>query len=148
MFYPLHPLTVHLPLGLLLATVLFSLIALRSGDWQWEMSAYHCLIVGWLGCALAVASGLIDAARQLTGPEASRDADVLAWVNGHAIIGLGALLVFGRALLLRRRNPAILSDPRTRRVYLGLLLAGAALLLIGGWLGGQLVYRFGLGLDQ
>jgi uncharacterized membrane protein len=55
--YPVHPLTVHLPIGLLLGNALLTVLYLRRGDPALEMSAFHCLWLGWLGAALAVAVG-------------------------------------------------------------------------------------------
>lgn len=143
--YALHPFTVHFPIGLLLASGLFTLLAVRRGG-AWESSAYHCLLIGWLAGAVALLTGLLDAARQLAGPDATRDGGVIGWVNAHAFVNLAALAVYGQALLRRRRSPAILADAEARRGYLWLHAAGAALLLVGGWLGGRLVYGFGLGV--
>lgn len=146
--YTLHPATVHLPLGLLLASGLFTLIYLRRGDAAWETSAYHCLLVGWLAGALAVLSGSLDALRQLTGPDGARDNNVIGWVNAHAFANIAALALYGQALLRRRRRPDLLVDAEARRGYLWLQLGGAALLLFGGWAGGHLVYGLGLGIGR
>jgi uncharacterized membrane protein len=143
--YALHPFTVHFPIALLLASGLFTWLALRRAGGGWETSAYHCLLLGWLGGVAATLTGLFDATSQLLGPDARRDNALINWVNAHAFSSLAALLVYGQALLRRRRNPAILADPEGRRSYLRLHLVGAALLLIGGWLGGYLVYELGLG---
>lgn len=142
----LHPATVHFPIALLLVSGLFTLLALRRGG-PWETSAYHCLVVGWLTGVAAVLSGAYDALRQLTGPEVPRDNALVGWVNAHAFSNLAALAVYGQALLRRRRRPAILADPAARRGYLWLHAVGAALLVLGGWLGGRLVYGFGLGVS-
>lgn len=144
--YALHPFTVHFPLALLLVSGLFTILALRRGG-AWETSAYHCLIAGWLGAAVALLTGTADAVRQLVGPEVPRDNAVLGWVNAHAIANLAATVVYGQALLRRRRSPGLLADPDARRGYLRLHALGAALLLIGGWLGGHLVYVLGLGVS-
>jgi uncharacterized membrane protein len=143
--YALHPFTVHFPIGLLLASTLFTLVALRRGEPAWETSAYHCLIVGWLAGALALLTGTYDALRQLTGPDAPRDNALVGWVNGHAFANLAALACYGQALLRRRRGPALLAEPEARRGYLVLHALGAALLVAGGWIGGRLVYVLGLG---
>lgn len=124
---------------------LFTVIALRRGEPAWETSAYHCLLVGWLAGVVAVLSGAFDAARQLIGPEAPRA--LVGWVNAHALVNLAALIVYGQALLQRRRRPDLLADATARRGYLWLHAIGALLLVVGGWLGGQLVYRFGLGVN-
>ncbi|MFQ3663605.1 MAG: DUF2231 domain-containing protein, partial [Chloroflexaceae bacterium] len=139
----LHPFTVHFPIALLLVSGLFTVIALRRGEPAWETSAYHCLLVGWLAGVVAALSGSFDAARQLIGPEAPRA--LVGWVNAHAFVNLAALVVYGQALLQRRRRPDLLADAMARRGYLRLHAVGALLLVVGGWLGGQLVYRFGLG---
>jgi uncharacterized membrane protein len=147
MQYALHPFTVHFPIALLLASGLFTLLAVRRGG-AWDTSAYHCLIVGWVGGALALLTGLLDAGRQLVGPDAVRDNAVIGWVNAHAFVNLAAVVIYGQALLRRRRAPAILADAEARRGYLWLHAAGAALLLVGGWLGGHLVYGLGLGIGS
>lgn len=141
----LHPFTVHFPIALLLVSGLFTVIALRRGEPAWETSAYHCLLVGWLAGVVAALSGSFDAARQLIGPEAPRA--LVGWVNAHAFVNLAALVVYGQALLQRRRRPDLLADAMARRGYLRLHAVGALLLVVGGWLGGQLVYRFGLGVN-
>lgn len=144
--YPLHPATVHFPIGLLLASSLFTLIAVRSGGAAWATSAYHCLLVGWLGGVLALLTGTFDAVRQLTDPALPRDNALIGWVNAHAASNLVAVAVYGQALLRRRRNPAILDQPQGRGPYLRLHLIGALALIVGGWIGGHLVYGLKMGV--
>jgi uncharacterized membrane protein len=143
--YALHPFTVHFPIALLLASTLFTLMAARGAD-PWERSGYHCLIVGWIAGVVALLTGLPDALGQLTGPDAPRNSGLVGWVNAHAFANLGAVAIYGQALLRRRRSPAILADGAARRGYLTLHGAGAALILLGGWLGGHLVYVLKLGV--
>lgn len=144
--YTLHPVTVHFPIALLLVSSFFTVLALRRPAGGWELSAYHCLLVGWLAGGIAVLTGTWDAVRQLTGPDAIRDNMLITWVNLHAFSNIAALAVYGQALLQRRRRPDLLNDQERRKGYLRLHVIGAALLLIGGWLGGYLVYQLGLGV--
>lgn len=143
--YAIHPLSVHFPLALLLVSGLFSLLYLRRGERAWETSAYHCLLVGWLAGVVALATGTVDALRQLVGPDVPRDNGLIGWVNAHAFINVAVVVVYGQALLLRRRHPDILDAAEARRGYLARHLIGALLLIGGGWLGGHLVYGLGLG---
>ncbi|MEI7768868.1 MAG: DUF2231 domain-containing protein [Chloroflexales bacterium] len=143
--YAIHPLTVHFPLALLLASGLFSALYMRRGERAWETSAYHCLIVGWAVGAIALASGTIDALRQLVGPDVPRDNALIGWVNAHAFLNVAVVVIYGQALLLRRRRPDILDDAAARPGYLGRHALGALLLVAGGWVGGHLVYTLGLG---
>lgn len=144
--YPFHPLTVHLPIGLLLGNALLTLLYLRRGDQALEQSAFHCLWLGWLGTLLAIASGTLDAARQLFDPTHPR-ADALGWINAHALAGAVILVVYWQAWQIRRRNPGVLADPGLRGGYLARLAIGVALLLVDGWLGGHLVYTLKLGIS-
>lgn len=145
--YALHPFSTHFPIALLLASGLFTLIALRRGGPGWEVSAYHCLTLGWLAGVIALLTGTLDAVRQLVGPDAPRDNGLIGWVNAHAFANLAAMAVYGQALLQRRRRPDLLADAAARRGYLWLHAIGAALLIGGGWIGGHLVYVLGLGVQ-
>jgi uncharacterized membrane protein len=144
--YPFHPLTVHLPIGLLLGNALLTLLYLRRGDQTFEISAFHCLWLGWLGLLLAIASGAFDAARQVLSAENPRT-DALSWINTHALVGLALLVVYWQAWQIRRRNPGVLANSPARRAYLARLAIGLTLLVIDGWLGGRLVYSLRLGLN-
>jgi uncharacterized membrane protein len=146
--YPIHPFTVHFPIALLLANGLLTALYLRQCERSLETSAYHCLALGWLGACVAVVSGLIDAARQIVGPEAPRDNMLIGWVNAHAIVGIAAVVVYGQALRRRRRHPAILDDKLERKAYLRLLVIGAVLIVVNGWMGGYLVYALRLGVGR
>lgn len=143
--YPFHPLTVHLPIGLLLGNALLTALYLRRGDPALETSAYHCLWLGWLGVLLALASGTFDAVRQLFDLAHPRG-DALGWINAHAIVGAAILIVYWQAWQIRRRNPAVLDQAARRGSYLVRLGLGVALVVLDGWLGGHLVYTLRLGI--
>ncbi len=117
------------------------------GDRSLETAAYHCLWLGWLLLLPAVVTGTIDAARQVFDPLRPRD-DALVWVNAHALTGVAIMVVYWQAWQARRRNPAILDDAGARRSYLALLTLGAMLVVLTGWLGGQLVYSLRLGIEM
>jgi uncharacterized membrane protein len=144
--YPFHPLTVHLPIGLLLGNALLTALYLRRGERALETSAFHCLWLGWLAALLALASGTLDAVRQLFDATHPRD-DALGWINSHALVGAAILLVYWQAWQIRRRNPAILDIPTARRGYLARLALGVGLIVVDGWLGGHLVYTLRLGVQ-
>lgn len=141
--YPFHPLTVHLPIGLLLGNALLTALYLRRGDATLETSAYHCLWLGWLGAALAVTTGIFDAARLVFNPANPQD-DALGWINTHAAVSVAILVIYWQAWQRRRRQPAILTDPTARRGYLARLALGVVLLVVDAWLGGYLVYSLQL----
>lgn len=143
---PLHPFTVHMPIGLLLGNAIMTALYLRRNDRTLETAAYHCLWLGWLLLLPAVTTGTIDAARQVLDPARPRD-DALVWVNAHAFTSLALMVVYWQAWQARRRNPGILDDARLRSGYLARIVIGAFLVLLTGWLGGQLVYSLRMGID-
>lgn len=142
--YTVHPLTVHLPIGLLIGNALFTLLYLRRGEKSLEIAAFHCLWLGTLLLLPAVATGTYEAVRHLFDPVRPR-ADALGWINAHAIAGIAVIVVYWQAWQRRRRNAALLDGPE-RRGYLGLLGLGVLLLITSGWLGGHMVYSLGVGV--
>jgi uncharacterized membrane protein len=141
---PIHPLTVHLPIGLLLGNAVLTLLALRRADPTLETAAYHCLWLGFLCILPAVAAGTWDAVRYLTNPAANPAA--LIWINAHAASGIVLAILYWQAWQIRRRNANVLSDPAARRGYLIRLAIGAVLIILSGWLGGHLAYGLGVGM--
>jgi uncharacterized membrane protein len=140
--YALHPAVIHFPIALLVVNLALTLWHLRRADPFLERAAYGALLLGWWGALAGVVTGTLAAA--LAWPV---EAGVLSWLNAHAVLGFLLLYIYGRAVLRRRRDPQILDGPN-RRQYLLLLIAGAVLLLVDGWIGGHMVYRLGVGVDR
>jgi uncharacterized membrane protein len=131
--HPLHPPLVHFPLALLLSATIADLGQL-AGLWFEPRLAAILIAGGLAGGVLAMAAGLADFARldEALVPRAMRHmlAVGLAWV-GYAV-----------ALYLRRG--AFEGDAAPTSSMAASVLS-ALVLSIGGWLGGELVYRFGAG---
>ena len=140
--YALHPAVVHFPIALLLLNLALTLQYVRTGDRFVERAAYGALVLGWWGALAAIATGTV--AVVLVWP---LEVAVVGWLNAHAVLGFALLLVYGRALLWRRRAPDVLDGPGRNR-YILALLAGALLVAADGWIGGHLVYRLGLGVNS
>ena len=143
--YALHPLSVHLPIGLLIGNALLTALYLRRGDPALEISAYHCLWLGWLLTLPAVLTGIYAAVRYLTSSGSGNSA--LGWINAHAITGIALVVVYWQAWQQRRRHPAVLDDAHKRRGYLARLGLGVVLLVFSGWMGGHMVYTLGVGVN-
>ena len=137
----LHPFVAHFPIAFLLLNYALTLAFLRRGDPFLERAAYGALVIGWWSAFAAIATGSLDLA--LNWPLRS---DVVNWINAHAGLSFVLLYVYGRALLLRKRNPDILRSSHQRQ-YLFLLSLGALLVLVIGWIGGHLVHGLGFGID-
>jgi uncharacterized membrane protein len=146
---PFHPRLVHFPIALSLAGALFILagwfLASRArsdpaGAERWQDCGRLSLVLGWLGVLAAGVSGLIDQSR------APDTLEVRQLINQHIGAGLALLVVLGLAIYWPIKNRALMSGAGRRWLYFALLILAAALVLLESWLGGKLVYTYGVGV--
>jgi uncharacterized membrane protein len=135
--HPVHPMLIVFPLGLLATAVIFDILYLISGNRLLPTASYYMIAAGVLGGLLAAIFGFID---WLALPNGSRAKNIGLW---H---GLGNVLIVGLfavSWLLRRNNVDFVPDSLAST----LSFAGTALALVTAWIGGELVYRLGVGVD-
>lgn len=132
--HPIHPALVHFPFGLLFSAVFVDL-AHWAGLWPDTRFAAWLMAGGLATALLAMGAGLYDF-RRLT------DAQVPPALR-HSAAMMTAWLGFAIALYLRRGVLAAGAEPPTASVALALV--SGFVLALGGWLGGELVYRHGAG---
>ncbi len=135
--HPIHQMLIVFPLGLLATAVIFDLVRLAGGDPTWSLVAYWMTGAGVIGGLCAALFGVIDWLKIPAGTRAYR----LGLVHGLGNVGVVAL--FAISWFLRRPTP---TTPSVLAIVL--LLAGGALSLVTGWLGGELVDRLGVGVDD
>jgi uncharacterized membrane protein len=75
---------------------------------------------------------------------AIRKSEVKVIANWHARINIVALLIFALSLYFRTRTGALLSYGMKIPFFLSFL--GMILIAVSGWLGGELAYRYGVGV--
>ena len=136
---PLHPRFVHFPIALSLVGVLFLVLGLLRRQERFTGYGQWSLLLGWLGIMAAVVTGLIDQA------SAPQEPAVTAVINQHITAGIALLIASGLALYWPLRNKKLRSTP-ARWGYVALLVVIVLLVLAEGWLGGKLVYEFGVGV--
>ena len=135
--HPVHPMLIVFPLGLLATAVIFDLLYLIFDNRLLPTASFYMIAAGVLGGLLAAIFGFVD---WLALPNGSRAKNIGLW---H---GLGNVLIVGLfavSWLLRSDNVDFVPDS----MAMILSFAGAALALITGWIGGELVYRLGVGVD-
>jgi uncharacterized membrane protein len=137
--HPVHPMLVHLPMGLLFMVPLWDLLGLLRPTAAAASStvATWTLAAGCLGGLGAAVAGLVDFAAIPTGHPAERAASF------HLYLILGALCLYATSLLVRHGQPAVAS-----RGLFALDGAGFLLLVAGGFFGAEVVYRHGVGRDD
>lgn len=133
--HPLHPILIPYPFAFLSGAMAFDAAAVANGDKQYAETARHLSNAG-IGMALAAAvPGLIDYFTVVPEGDARRTA------TRHMISNMSALGCFAAAASVRG------SDRRPSAAVLALEMVGTALLSLGGWLGGELVYHHHVGIE-
>ncbi|HEY3320493.1 MAG TPA: DUF2231 domain-containing protein [Planctomycetota bacterium] len=133
-----HPEFVHFPIALLALSVIFDVIAFvfRSGNLR--STGWWTLFGAAVGGVVTVATGLWDMYSIPIHEGAERYVDLHMWV-GFAILAAAGALAIWRGYVYAKRLPV--SGPY---VLAGLLVL--ALITFQNWLGGELVYGYGVGV--
>ena len=135
--HAIHPMLIVFPLGLLSMSVVFDIIHYATGVGTWAQSAFWMIGAGVLGGLLAAVFGLLD---WLTIPAGTRAKAIGLWlgVGNVAVVALFAASWFVRLPSQEHPNaPAFV-----------LSIIGVCLALGTSWLGGELVERLGVGVDD
>jgi len=133
---PTHPAVVHFPLALFPAAVLFDLLALARADGSlYTRAAFILMLAASAAAVVAILTGFIQL---LDVPSDSGAWRVAIWHMSVQLVAAMALLV---SLLLRIGH---VDDPHPPLPAVILAAAGSAVLLFGGWLGGRLVFSYGV----
>jgi uncharacterized membrane protein len=135
----LHAALNDLPIGLLLAVVLFDLLALATRRQSFRQVSFWTLIVGAVAGAAAVLSGL------QAEEHVSHGAAVHRVMETHELLGFVTLGVFGVLALWRLVRENRMSSVE-RTVSVVLTLAGAGVLFATGVYGGRLVFEHAAGI--
>jgi uncharacterized membrane protein len=127
--HPIHPMIVPLPIGLWIFSLICDVIyRTASNNTLWNEMAFYSLLVGIGGALLAAVPGFIDFL-SIADPRAKR-------------VALTHLTLYSVNAWLRTEDPAGSSTPFLLSIVAILLLS------VSGWLGGELVYRHGVGIDR
>lgn len=136
--HPIHQQLVVFPLGLLTTAVVFDVIGLLTNNGAFTSAGYLMIAAGVLMGLVAAVFGLIDLLAVPRGTRAKR----IGWM--HGIGNAVMILLFAISWFLR----GTVQDytPNTAAFVLEIL---AAVIAFGtGWLGGELVARLGVGVDD
>ena len=137
MGHPIHPILIPFPLGLLTTSVVFDIIHLITGSGKWAEISFWMIAAGVIGGLAAAVFGLVD---WLAIPSGTR-AKMVGLAHGASNVLMVAL--FAISWLLRAGAP---TTPGAIAIILSLV--GVGLASLGGFLGGELVVRFGVGISE
>jgi uncharacterized membrane protein len=136
--HPIHPMLIVLPLGLFIGAVVFDALYLWRGNPTFAAIGYWNIAAGIIGGLLAAVFGLVDWWAIPAGTRAKR----IGLLHGGSNVIVVALFAF----VWWTRSAAVDATP-SGNIF---LIEVVALLLgsVAGWLGGELVDRLGVGVDD
>jgi uncharacterized membrane protein len=135
--HPIHPMLIVFPLGLLPVASIFDIVYLYTHNGHWADISFWLIAAGVIGGLLAAVFGLID----WIGIPSGTRAKSIGLVHGLTNVVLVVLFLVSWAM--RRPNPA---SPELLAIVLGFIAVGLS--FFSGWLGGELVYRMNVAVDE
>jgi uncharacterized membrane protein len=134
--HPVHPMLIVFPLGLLPTAVACDIIYWITHNPHWGHIAYWLIAAGVLSGIVAALFGFADW-WALPGGTRAKQLGV-----SHLVVNAIMLVLFAISWWLRRAAP---DQPTT--ITTALAVVAVLFGSVGGWLGGELVYRLSVGVD-
>ena len=135
--HPVHPMLIPFPLALWSTSFVVDVLFYFLRHPTLLVIAKFLIAAGCLGAIAAAIPGIIDWL-------AIKNGDAKRVANWHARLNVAALVVFAISLFLRLGSYSELVGRKLTIPFL-LSLVGMIMILISGWLGGELVFRYGIG---
>ncbi len=135
--HPIHPMLIAFPVSFLTGAVGFDIASRVTTSEALYTTAQHCLLTGIVTGLVAAVPGLVDFMTIIpSNSRAKRKA------RAHMIVNISALILFAISLFVR---PMFVDRTVVSMLpaYLGLVT-----MMIGGWLGGSLVYEERIGVNE
>ena len=138
--HPIHPMLIVFPIGLWIFSLACDLIRLAgaSGD-AWSTVAFFSMVGGFIGALCAAVPGFIDLLFYKGGAPPVKNSS-----DPHGDQSHRRRAVCDKYLAARQR-PHQYEQSMSTPVLLSII--GVALLFVSGWLGGQMVHVYGVGVE-
>ena len=138
--HPLHPALVHIPTALWPSAFVFDLISQFRNDNVFVQLAFYAIAVGLIVAVLAVPTGYAD--------WTDIKPDKPAWKLGlyHMLINLFVMALWGINLWLRL--PTFQSATAVPGGLTAVSGLATLLLLVSGYLGGRMIYAYGINVAR
>ncbi|WP_136805256.1 DUF2231 domain-containing protein [Desulfosediminicola flagellatus] len=124
--HPLHPIMVHIPMGMVIGAVIFSLIDLKWKYQNLDQTAYHCSVLALIFIIPTLITGVLDWQGKLGG-------DWEALIIIKIILGILLTILLAVSVIFKRQG----ADSKKLLIIYLLCMACAGGL---GFSGGELVY--------
>jgi uncharacterized membrane protein len=135
--HPIHQMLIVFPLGLLATSLVFDIVYEATGNVRWADISYVMIASGIIGGLVAAIFGLVDWLAIPGGTRAKRIGAL------HGIGNVVVVALFAISWLVRYSHGGL---PDAAALVLS--IAGVALAVVTGWLGGELVDRLAVGVHE
>ncbi len=137
--HPIHPMLVPIPIGLFVWTLVADIVYLATGKEQmWYDIAFWSGIAAWISALVAALPGFVDFLLMAVRSDA-RDLAVY-----HMLMNVTIVALYFVAMMLMLDNNAVDGGALTGVVVLHAI--GSGMLLVSGWIGGEMVFRHHLAI--
>ncbi len=136
MAHPLHPALVHFPVACWSLSTFGDLASLALRDDRVWLVSGVLLVLGLVTALAAMTAGLYELMK------IKEETPAMEIANWHMYLVVAAWVLYGAALYLRLNGTALMPPDH---IAIGLSVSGFVLLCVAGWLGGTLVYGYGIG---
>jgi uncharacterized membrane protein len=138
--HPLHPALVHIPTALWPAAFVFDLLSQFGGQDAFLHLSYYAILVGLVVAVLAIPTGIAD------WTDIKRENP--AWKLGlvHMVLNVVVSVIWAINFVLRMSISSSAASVSTGLVALSGL--ATLLLLVSGYLGGRMIYGYGISVAR
>jgi uncharacterized membrane protein len=134
--HPIHPMLVNFPIGLWIFSLICDLIGLREATPNiWHTVALYSMIGGLIGALAAAIPGLIDLLFYKGGAPPVKKIALT-----HMTINLTVVVLYVVNIWLRLSGHGL-------TVPIALSVIGVCMIAVSGWLGGEMVHVYGVGVE-
>ena len=136
--HPLHPMLIVFPLGLLVMSLIFDVLHMVTGNAELSVAAFWCIAAGVVSGLVAALPGAVDFFAIPDGTRAKRVGLL------HGVGNVVVVLLFAASWWIRSGHAGYVPDTFAFILSLVAVVIGS----VTGWLGGELVDRLGIGVDE
>lgn len=134
--HPIHPMLVNFPIGLWVFSLVCDLIGLGvAGPAVWSTVAFYSMVGGFIGALAAAVPGFIDLLYYKGGAPLVKKIALT-----HMTINLSVVVLYAVNIGLRIGGVSTM-------VPIILSIIGVCAIAVSGWLGGQMVHVYGVGVE-
>lgn len=138
--HPIHPMLVVFPIGLWIFSLACDLVHLAGVSGSWSIVAFYSMIGGFIGALGAAVPGFIDLLYYKGGAPPVKKIALT-----HMTINLLVVVLYAVNIGLRAGTIAVAHTGFSVPILLSII--GVAMLAVSGWLGGQMVHVYGVGVE-